>query len=450
MPSFTPPIVDSIEMPPPNPSSDNAHWIHRDVKVLAPCNYRTPPIAITHGHGSTLWDADGRAYLDMHASLAVMAVGHTHPAVVEAIATQAQRLTHCSSTDFTHPTQVELAERLTALVPWMPQPQVCFTLGGADSVEAGLKLARLATGRSAMVCFSGGFHGRSAAALSVTSSKLHYKHGAGVALSQVYTAPYPYPPPEEAHTATEACLEALAHEALYYLETQVFQHHVAPSDIAAFIIEPIQGEGGYRQAHPCFYQGLQALAWRYGILFMVDEVQTGLGRTGQWWSSHGGLGLEPDIVLCAKGLASGLPLGAVLASKALFKHFYPMAHASTFTANPMACAAALATLTIIEKNNLLANARTQGERLYQGLQSLPNVHPETVQAVRGGWGLMAAVEYHTPHARDSVLHRLAYEEGILTVGCGRKSLRLCPPLNIQSQEMDRTLEALHRVSIHTF
>ncbi len=380
-------------------------------------------------------DVDGNRFLDFNAGIAVASTGHCHPRVRAAIEQQAARLIHMSGTDFYYENMVELAERLAASAPGGVPRRVYFGNSGAEAVEAAMKLARYATGREKFIAFFGGFHGRTMGALSLTASKAVQRRGFGPLIPGVYHVPYPdaYRWGEEG--ATERSLGAIE---------QLF-HTTAPAEeVAAIVIEPVQGEGGYLVPPRRFFDGLTRVAHAHGILIVCDEVQCGMGRTGRLWASEH-FGLVPDILTSAKGIASGLPLSAMIA-RAELMDWKPGAHASTFGGNPVAVAAALETLNLLE-TELIDNAAQVGEYMMSRLAAWPLRFP-TVGDVRG-LGLMIGVELvrdqrtreRAPELRDQVL-QLAFRRGVLVLGAGENTLRLCPPLVITRQQADYALDIL--------
>ncbi|MFQ5945161.1 MAG: acetyl ornithine aminotransferase family protein [Anaerolineae bacterium] len=413
-------------------------FVERDGAVVSPSYTRSYPFVMARGEGSLAWDVDGNEFIDFCAGVAVTSTGHSHPRVVEAIRRQAGEFIHMSGTDFYYPVQIELAERLVELAPGEPAKQVFFTNSGAEAIEAALKLARYATRRTYVVTFLGGFHGRTLGALSLTASKAVQRDGFGALLPGVIHLPFPDPYRGAlGRTGDEAAVAVLEH-----LEQTVFTQLVAPTEVAAIFVEPIQGEGGYVVPPDGFLPGLSRLARQHGIVFVADEVQTGVGRTGRWLAVEH-WGVEPDIVCLAKGIASGMPLGAMLARRDLMT-WPPGAHGNTFGGNPLSCAAALATLEVIGSERLLAHAAQTGERMLDAFQEMMDRHP-SIGHVRGK-GLMLALELvedretKSPHVglRDSVVEK-AFERGLLILGCGPSSVRFMPALNIDRPTVETGL-----------
>ncbi len=414
-----------------------AALIAEDARYLSPSYTRSYPLAVARGEGMYVYDLDGRRYLDFTAGIAVTTTGHCHPRVVEAIVRQAGTLLHMSGTDFYYGLQVELARRLAEAAPGPAAKRVLFTNSGAEAVEAALKLARYATGRPRFVAFQGAFHGRTFGALSVSASKAVHTRGFAPLLPQVTHVPY------------ASCYRCAYHETypgcgvgcVEALERLYFQKLVPPEEVAAVIVEPIQGEGGYVVPPQEFLPRLRALCDRYGILLIADEVQTGMGRTGRLFAvEHAGV--APDIVVLAKGLASGLPLGAMIARAELMS-WGPGSHASTFGGNPVACAAALATLDLLEEG-LLAQAASVGAHLLARLKALTSTN-RFVGDVRG-LGLMVGMELVKNRTtrepavaeRDHVI-RKAFERGLLLLGCGTSAIRFCPPLIVTREQVDEAV-----------
>lgn len=414
--------------------------IERDRVVISPSYPRAYPFVMDHGRGSEVWDVDGNKFLDFAAGIAVTSTGHCHPKVVQAIQKQAEKFIHISS-DYYHPLWVDLAEYLDLIAPFQEDAISFMTNSGAESVEAAIKLARQYTGRSQLIAFLGGFHGRTYGAVSLTASKAKYHRGFYPLMNGVTHIPFPDPyrpvlnqlPGEDVGSAT-----------IRYLEDEIFTKTLPPDEVAAIIIEPIQGEGGYIVPPDGFFLKLRELCTRHGILLVADEVQAGMGRTGKWWSIQN-FGVEPDIVAAAKGIASGMPLGAMIARKSIVN--WPKgSHGNTYGGNPLACAAALATLDLIE-NEYLDNAAVVGNYILQRLDEIKSDHP-TIGCVRG-IGLMIGIEFikdvetKTPavELRDRIEH-LAFERGLLTLGCGRSVLRISPALSLTHAEAENGLQIL--------
>lgn len=415
--------------------------LERDRDLISPSYTRGYPLVIARGKGAWAWDVDGNKFLDLTTGIAVNAVGHSHPRVVAAIREQTEHFIHMSGTDFYYELQVQLARRLEQIAPGTAPKRVHYTNSGAESVEAALKLARYETRRPRFLAFIGGFHGRTMGALSLTSSKPIQRQGFAPLVPAVIHVPFAYC----YRCAINLTYPACEIGCLDWIEEQVLSHLTPPDEVAAVVVEPVQGEHGYIVPPPGFHTKLRGICDRYGILLIADEIQSGIGRTGRWLAMEH-WNVVPDIVCLAKGIASGMPLGAIVAGRELME-WPPGSHASTFCGNPVACAAALATFDVIEEEDLLDNATRMGEQLLEGLRALAEEH-EAVGDVRG-LGLMVGVELVTDRAtrqpaselRDLVV-RKCYERGVLLLGCGRSVIRFMPPLNVTAHEIDLGLEAL--------
>ena len=397
----------------------------------------------SHGEGHRLYDTDGKAYLDFATGIAVTILGHRHPRVTAAIHAQVDRLTHLmNGIGYAEPVS-RLAERIAATLP-DPLDSVFFGNSGAEAIEGALKLARRASGRPAIIAFQGGFHGRTYGALSATTSNPNYRRGHEPLLPAVHVAPYPEA--YRQHGGDEVKATASALEVLDEL-----LRALDPATVAAMLVEPELGEGGYVPAPLEFLRGLRERCDRFGILLISDEVQTGYGRTGPMWGfEHAGI--VPDIVCAAKGIANGLPLGAIVARRELHERWGVGAHGSTFGGNPVSCAAGLAVLDTIEEEHLLDNAGDRGEQLEAGLRKLARGDAR-VGDVRGR-GLMLGVELvgdpasRTPDGdlADALIARCA-DAGLLLLTCGatHNIVRWLAPLNVTSDEIDEGLEIFGRV-----
>jgi 4-aminobutyrate aminotransferase len=414
--------------------------IERDQKVISPSYPRGNPFVMDHGRGVEVWDVDGNRFLDFAAGIAVASTGHSHPRVVKAIQEQAEKFIHISS-DFYHPKWIELAEYLDRIAPFAEDAVSFMTNSGTESVEAAIKLARYSTGRPQFIGFLGGFHGRTMGAVTFTASKPHYHRGFFPMMSGVTHIPFPDPyRPVILNRSDEDSGTAV----IRYLEEEIFGKTVPADEVAAILIEPIQGEGGYIVPPPSFFPRLREICDRYGILLIADEVQAGVGRTGKWWSIEQ-FGVEPDIITSAKGIASGMPLGAMIARKSIVT--WPRgSHGNTYGGNPIACAAAIATLGLIE-DEYMQNAAKVGSFIIDRLQEIQADHP-SMGCVRG-MGLMIGVEFvDDPLTKEPAIalrnkvEHLAFERGLLTLGCGRSTLRISPPLSITKAEAEEGLEIL--------
>ncbi|HEY8170726.1 MAG TPA: aminotransferase class III-fold pyridoxal phosphate-dependent enzyme [Candidatus Limnocylindria bacterium] len=398
--------------------------IDRDNAVASPSLTRAYPLVAESGSGLTVTDVDGNRFLDFAAGIAVCSTGHSHPKVVAAIQAQAERLIHIAATDFYEPRYLELMERLAAIAPFNETARVFLTNSGTEAVEGAIKLARYHTHRPGIIAFEGGFHGRTMGALSLTNSKLKQRAGFGPLVPMVHHAPFPRVRSWREGSGGDGSAE------LEHLRRTILGRQIAPTDVAAIVIEPIQGEGGYFPAPAAFLRGLRELCDEHGILLVADEIQSGMGRTGRWWAIEDA-DVEPDIVTTAKGIASGMPIGAFIARESVWT-WPPGAHGSTFAGNPVCSAAALATLDVIEAEGL-PNAATQGARLLAGLERTADGHPQ-IRDIRGS-GLMIGVEFVTHEAAEAV-QEAAFELGLLTLECGESSLRFSPPLIVSASEVD--------------
>jgi 4-aminobutyrate aminotransferase len=424
----------------PGPKAKAA--VEADTRLISPSYTRSYPLVAKRGRGIRVEDVDGNEFLDFAAGIAVVSTGHCHPEVVAAIQKQAAELIHISGTDFYDEHLTDLADRLSAVAP-MPGPHRFFYgNSGAEAIECALKLARYHTGRQQIISFFGAFHGRTMGALSLTGSKPQQKRRFAPLVPGVTHIRYPYTyrgcsgGPQEEEAFSMGCAR--------FIEEKLFKTVLPPEEVAAIFIEPIQGEGGYVVAPDNFLQELRAVCDRHGILLVVDEVQSGAGRTGKWWAiEHSGV--EPDMVCMAKGIASGMPLGICM-SRAEIMDWVPGSHASTFGGNPISIAAALATMDIIERE-AMANAGHVGGLMLERLQGWKQTHP-LVGDVRGR-GLMIGIELVkdkvTREPITAVRNRvetLAFERGLMVLGCGETSLRLCPPLIVNEFEATVALDIL--------
>ena len=395
--------------------------IDGDLAVTSGSLPRAYPLVPRRALGSVVEDADGNLFLDCNAGIAVTSTGHCHPSVVAAVTAQAGELLHYSASDFYLPIYSRMCAALAATAPIDGPVRVFLTNSGAEAVEGSLKLARYATGRPYVISFFGAFHGRSYGAMTLTASKAKYHQGFGPLVPGVLHAPYAYnqvDPVTGARTHDEE-------ETFAYLEDVLFRYQVAPTEVAAIFVEPVQGEGGYIVPPASWLHRLRALCDKYGILLVADEVQSGMGRTGRMWAiEHSGV--QPDILISAKGIASGLPLGAFMARAPLMEKWGAGAHGSTYGGSPVPCAAGLATLSVIESEGLLGNATAVGAQLLDGLRSIWDDHPEAITDVRGV-GLMIGVELRTAELAERVQQR-AFERGLLVLECGESTIRVSPPL----------------------
>ncbi len=411
--------------------------IDRDRQHISPSYPRGYPFVMDHGSGTEVWDVDGNRFLDFAAGIAVVATGHSHPNVVKAIQDQAEQFIHISS-DFYHETWVRLGERLNDIAPFDGPASSFMTNSGTESVESAIKLARYHTQRSQFIGFLGAFHGRTIGSVSFTASRSYYKGRFFPLMNGVVHAPFPDPyRPVLLRRKGEGYGEAVVR----YIEEEILSRILPPDEIAGFLIEPIQGEGGYIVPPPDFFPALRELCDKYGILLIADEVQSGMGRTGKWWAIEN-FGVEPDIITSAKGIASGVPLGAMIARRELMD--WPKgSHGNTFGGNPLACSAALATIDLIEKE-YLQNTIEVGTYTLDALAELMARHP-SIGDVRG-IGLMIGIEFVLDRdskepavdLRDEIVN-LAFERGLLTLGCGQSTIRFSPPLSTSISEVNDAL-----------
>jgi 4-aminobutyrate aminotransferase len=416
--------------------------VEADDRLISPSYTRSYPLVAKRGRGIRVEDVDGNEFLDFAAGIAVASTGHCHPEVVAAIQKQAAELLHISGTDFYCELMTDLADRLSAIAP-MPGPHKFFYgNSGAEAIECALKLARFHTGRQNIIAFLGAFHGRTMGALSLTASKPQQKRRFSPLVPGVTHVRYPYA--YRGCTGGAQAEEAFSLGCARYIEEKLFKTILPPEEVAAIFVEPIQGEGGYVVAPDNFMRELRGICDRHGILLVVDEVQSGAGRTGKWWAIEH-TGVEPDIVCMAKGIASGMPLGVCM-SRAEIMDWIPGSHASTFGGNPVSIAAALATLEILSREGM-ANAARVGGQVLERLVGWKKTHP-LVGDVRGR-GLMIGIELvkdkATREPATALRNRveiLAFERGLMVLGCGETTLRLCPPLIINEQEATVALDIL--------
>jgi 4-aminobutyrate aminotransferase len=425
--------LPDIRTPLPGPNARAI--IDRDRDVLSPSYTRSYPLVAARGEGAIVEDVDGNRFLDFNAGIAVVSTGHCHPRVVDAIHKQSARLIHMSGTDFYYENMVVLAEKLAATAPGGAARRVYFGNSGTEAIEAAMKVARYATGRDKFIAFLGGFHGRTMGSLSLTASKAVQRRGFGPLVPGVFHAPYP-----DSYRQGE---DAAVTQSIGAIE-RLFQTVVPPEEVAAIIVEPVQGEGGYIVPPKRFFDELARLAGAHGILLVFDEVQCGMGRTGKLWAAEH-FGAAPDIFAAAKGIASGMPLSATV-TRAELMDWKPGAHASTFGGNPVAIAAALETFALLE-NGLIENAATLGAQIMARLRTWP-ARFRHVGDVRG-LGLMIGIEIvrdqsTKERARDlrDELIQLAFRRGLLVLGAGENSVRLSPPLVITREQADFAVDVL--------
>ncbi len=412
--------------------------IQRDSRYLSRSYTRVYPLVVERGRGVWLWDVDGNRFMDFNAGIAVCATGHSHPRVVRALKEQASKFLHMSGTDFYYSQEVRLAEKLAEIAPGRFSKRVFLCNSGTEAVEAALKLARYQTRRSQAIAFYGAFHGRTMGALSLTASKAVQRRSFSPLLPGVTHVPYA--------DCAQCCYNLTFPECDFacvdFIEQVVFKRVAPPEDVAAIFVEPIQGEGGYIIPPEGYHNRLKKLAEKYGILFVADEVQSGMGRTGKMFAIEH-WGVAPDVVAVAKGIASGLPLGAAISRSSLMD-WEPGAHGNTFGGNPVSCAAALETISLLQ-GGLVANAKRIGDFLLESLKDIAARH-RLLTAVRGK-GLMIGLDIDgrgrgkrgSSDARDRLVE-ICFENGLLVLPCGDKAVRFSPPLVVTKKEAELALE----------
>ncbi|HKF97288.1 MAG TPA: acetyl ornithine aminotransferase family protein [Steroidobacteraceae bacterium] len=428
--------ASTISMKLPGPKAQAL--LARDRQVTTPSYPRDYPFAIAKGRGVEVWDVDGNRFLDFMSGIGVASTGHAHPQVVQAIKDAADDFLHISS-DYWHERMTRLAERLNGLNAVGEPAQVLLCQSGTESVEGALKLARYVTNRPRFIAFLGGFHGRSMGSLAFTSSKYTQQAGFFPTMPGVTHVPYPNPyrPLLAGADQGKAVID--------FIENVLFQNNLPPTEVAAVVVEPIQGEGGYIVPPDGFLASLRTLCDRHGMLLIFDEVQSGIGRTGKMFASQH-WGVTPDIMSLAKGLGSGLPIGAVVARRRYMEKWKPGAHGNTFGGNPLCCASALATLDLVERE-YAANAASVGEYFIGRLRELKQRYP-VIGEVRGK-GLMIGMELVKDPATkaparalcDALLTR-AYHQGLLLLACGQSTVRFIPPLMVGRGHIDEALGKL--------
>jgi 4-aminobutyrate aminotransferase len=412
--------------------------LERDARTTSPSLPRAYPFVPARGAGSVLEDVDGNRFLDLNAGIAVTSTGHCHPRVVEAVQRQAGELLHYSASDFYLPIYSELAERLDEVAPMAGPTRAFLTNSGTEAVEASIKLARWSTGRQYVIAFYGSFHGRSYGSVSLTASKATYRAGFGPLLPGVLHAYYgdgrdlPGGVPEAAE----------GFPTIDHIENFVMQRIVAPDEVAAVVVEPVLGEGGYIVPPDGWLAALRELCDRHGILLVCDEVQSGMGRTGKMWAVEH-VDVEPDILIAGKGIASGMPLGAMIAKDAVMT-WTKGTHGSTYGGNPLSCAAAIATLDVIRDEELLEQAAKIGDSLKNGLHDL-QTRREAIRDVRGV-GLMIGIDL-PDHEAAAAVERAAFDRGLLVLGCGERAIRMSPPLVITEEQARTGLEVFEQAVV---
>ena len=433
----------SIDIKKGTPGPAATEWVRRDECVISQSYTRAYPLVVEKGEGVFIEDVDGNRYLDFTSGIAVTSTGHCHPSVVERIIKQTGRLIHMSGTDFYYPSEILLAEKLVNITPGANPKKVFFTNSGTESNEAAMKLGRYHTKRSYYISFYGGFYGRTMGALSLTASKEVHKRGFAPLIPGVVHVPYAY---------CYRCSYGLkAGDCDFYcvkwIKEELFRTTVPPEEVAAIFIEAIQGEGGYVVPPDGYLKRIADLAKEFGILLVVDEIQSGMGRTGKMFACEYE-GITPDIITIAKGIASGLPLGAMVASASVMT-WVKGSHANTFGGNPVACEAALATIELLE-NRLVENAANVGSYILSALMEMKNRHP-LIGDVRGK-GLMIGIEFvrdgekkaKAIEERDAIINR-SFKKGLLLLGCGQSVIRLVPPLILSREDADTALTILEEV-----
>ena len=404
------PVIPHLVTELPGPKA-RAH-VEFDMKWSSPSVPRAYPVVPVRGEGCVIEDIDGNLLLDFNAGIAVTSTGHCHPDVVARIQDQAGKLIHYSA-DFYIPLYAEMCAELARIAPMKEKCRVFLGNSGTEAVEGSIKLARYATHRQYIVAFLGAFHGRTYGSVSLTASKAKYHAGFGPMLPGIFHAPF----------GKVADLK--------WFDEVLFDKLCPPEEVAAIILEPIQGEGGYIVPEDGFIQGLRAICDKHGILLIADEVQAGAGRTGRMWSIQN-WDVEPDIVATAKGIASGMPLGAFIARESIMTRWGPGAHGTTYGGNPLACAAALETIRLLE-GGLMDNAKARGAELMTGLRAIQQRFPALVRDVRG-MGLMIGVEFDT-HEHADAAEWAAFQRGLLTLTAGKSVVRMAPPLVITAEQV---------------
>ncbi|MGW4130824.1 aspartate aminotransferase family protein [Amycolatopsis japonica] len=402
---------------------------------LSPLLKQATPVVVDHGEGVYLYDTDGKRHLDFTAGIGVTSTGHCHPHVVSAAQEQIGKLIHGQYTTVMHKPMLELTEKLGGVLP-EGLDSLFYANSGSEAVEAALRLSRQATKRPNVIVFQGGFHGRTVAAATMTTSGTRFSAGISPLMSGVHVAPFPYAFHYgwDEETATKFALRELDY---------LFATVCAPNETAAFFIEPVLGEGGYVPANPAFLAGLRERADKHGILLVMDEIQTGFGRTGRFWG-HEHFGVRPDIVLIAKGLASGFPISGIAASEELMAKALPGSQGGTYGGNAVACAAAIATLEVIQREGLVENAAERGRQLLEGARVIADKSP-SIGDVRG-LGLLVGSEFTTPDgepdtAKAQAAQKAASSNGLLLLTCGAymNVVRMVPPLIVDSEQVDEAL-----------
>lgn len=430
-----------IKVTPPGPKAKKI--VERDAAVISPSFGRAYPLVIERGEGNIVVDVDGNEFIDMNAGLAVCSVGHSHPKVIKAIKDQVDKFIHYSYTDFFYDGYVNLSEVLHDLVPGKHKKKFFYGNSGAEAIEAAMKVSRWHSQRQGLLAYIGSFHGRTMGAVSLTASKPYQRRRFSPLVPGVEHIFYPYcyrcPFHLECPDCNYACVD--------YIDEYLFHKYVPAEEVAMLLAEPIQGEGGYVVPPDGYFRKLKKLLDENGILFAVDEVQSGIGRTGKWFAIEH-WGVVPDIVCMAKGIAAGMPLG-VMASRADIQDWTPGSHASTFGGNPVSCAAALAVIDVIKSEKLLENSRREGAYIKKRLEEMMETHP-MMGDVRGK-GLMVGVElvkdkdtkeYAKQETEDVMME--CFRQGLAIVNCGVNVIRWMPPLTITRDLVDPSLEIFEK------
>ncbi|RTZ99854.1 MAG: acetyl ornithine aminotransferase family protein [Deltaproteobacteria bacterium] len=415
----------------------------KDDRYISPSYTRGYPLVIDRGRDVVVTDVDGNRFLDFTSGIAVCNTGHAHPEVVKAIIDQAEKFLHMSGTDFYYAAQSELAEKLARISPGERDRRVFYSNSGAESIEAALKLVRYHTRRTRVISFFGSFHGRTMGALSLSASKSIHEKGFAPMVPGITHVPYAYCYRCPYHLTYPQCNTSCVD----WIREDLFKRALPPEEVAAIFVEPIQGEGGYIVPPKSFHQKLKELCDDYGILYVADEIQTGMGRTGKMFACDH-FGIDPDIFTIAKGIASGMPLGAMLARHDIMD-WVPGSHASTFGGNPISCRAALVTIDLLT-GGLVKNAAVTGAYFKEELVKMAGTH-RLIGDVRGV-GLMVAIELVTDREKKTkaVKERnrvveLAFRKGLLLLGCGENSVRFIPALTVSRKDIGIALSILDEV-----
>jgi 4-aminobutyrate aminotransferase len=431
-----------IVVTPPGPKA--REWVKKDETLISPSYGRFYPLVVESAKGCIVKDVDGNEFIDFNSGLVCMNVGHNHPKVVAAIKNQTDRFLHYSNTDFFYREVIELADQLAHITPGSPEKKSYFGNSGAEAIEAAVKLAKWHTRKQLFLAFISAFHGRTIGALSFTASKPTQRRHFSPLMPGVTHVPYGYCYRCPFKMSFPEC----GYWCVDFIDEYVLQKYVPPEDVAAIVVEPIQGEGGYVVPPPEYFQRIKKLADKYGFLLIDDEVQSGIGRTGKWFAIEH-WGVEPDIVTSSKALASGLPLGAAVA-KAKIMDWVPGSHASTFGGNPLSCVAASAVIGAIKEERLLENATKQGAYIMKRLTEMME-KSEIVGDVRGK-GLMIGMEIvedkenkkPAPQKASEIMTR-SWKRGVNVITCGASTIRIAPPLIITRELVDASLDIIEDV-----